>query len=98
MNVLRTALRRRLYFERNMFLVNARRRRLVMGTERQLKFARDLRPVLAKHVPRHIISDAITDAAGGGTEPARVSGMIKIAQRFGTHGAKPLGIVRHELA
>jgi hypothetical protein len=80
------------------FRYDSRMPRSVVGAERQLEFVRNLRPVLAKHVPCHVIGDAITDAAGGGAEPARVSGMIKIAEGFGTYGAKPFRIIRHELA
>jgi len=69
-----------------------------MGAERQLELACDFRPVLAKHVPCHVIGDTIADAAGGGAKAPWVSGMIKIAQRFRAYGRKPLRIIRHELA
>src|SRR5579864_8714740 len=69
-----------------------------MRAEWQLEFMRNLRPVFAKDVPGHVIGDAITNAAGRGAKSARVSGMVKIAQRFGTYRAKPFRIVWHELA
>ena len=69
-----------------------------MSAEWQLESPGDFGPVLAEDVPRHIIGDAEADAAGSGTKATRVSRMIKIAQRLGAYGAKPLGVIWHELA